>query len=612
MKILLSYFIVPLFTTLYLLLPTVVFAADYFVSPGGSSLGDGSINNPWDLQTALHGGNGKIIPGDTLNLRGGTYNQSIYYHSSLAGSASNYIKVQSYPGEWAIVDRASAAMMPANTEGFFEIEGSYTIYRGFEVTNSSPLLGCAAPDCSFNRVTGVVPGAPGHNNKIVNLVIHDNGIGMFFANGHNDSEVYGNIFYNNGASNLQHGIYAQNANSTKYITNNMILNSYAYGFHAYASGSYLNYFNLAGNTIFKSGSLGGSNKANILIGGNQPDLAEWPIIKDNYLYYSGSSGTGINLGYSTGCHHPQVGPGNYIARGSSLITFVNCSDITVTGNTFYGSVSSLQSTYPNNTYYSARPTTNSIFVRPNKYEQGRANITVFNWANVSSVDVDVSNILQIGDSYEVKDVQDYLGPAIASGTYRGGSITIPMTGTAVAQPTVPTLSVTHTSSEFGAFVLKRTGTPIYLEPPDDYGPDTIPPSVPRSFKAGLANSNLVNLSWIGSYDNTGSNGPTGYKIYRNGAALKTLGQICTTNNNCSYSDLSILPQTSYIYTVSATDDAGNESAQSAPSTVTTGGIPGDYNLDGKVDINDMLTVVNSFNNPYTIFDLTKVIANYGK
>ena len=41
--------------------------------------------------------------------------------------------------------------------------------------------------------------------------------------------------------------------------------------------------------------------------------------------------------------------------------------------------------FANNTYYSARPTGTKVFVRPNKYEPGRANITIYNWDKAATV-----------------------------------------------------------------------------------------------------------------------------------------------------------------------------------------------------------------------------------
>ena len=45
---------------------------EFFVSPGGSAKGDGSIKSPWDLVTALKHPSA-VRPGDTIWLRGGVY-----------------------------------------------------------------------------------------------------------------------------------------------------------------------------------------------------------------------------------------------------------------------------------------------------------------------------------------------------------------------------------------------------------------------------------------------------------------------------------------------------------------------------------------------------------
>jgi len=103
---------------------------------------------------------------------------------------------------------------------------------------------------------------------------------------------------------------------------------------------------------------------------------------------------------------------------------------------------------------SGRPTGVWSFVRPNAYESGRANIVIYNWDLKPSVPVDVSAVLKPGDSYVVKDAENFYGSAVLSGTYSGGSINVPMTGLTVA-PTVGTFPVApkHTAPEFGVFVV---------------------------------------------------------------------------------------------------------------------------------------------------------------
>lgn len=87
------------------------------------------------------------------------------------------------------------------------------------------------------------------------------------------------------------------------------------------------------------------------------------------------------------------------------------------------------------------------------------------------------------------------------------------------------------------------------------------PSVPTGLQASAASWSTVNLSWQASTD---SIGVSGYKVYRGGSQIGSVA-----NPGTSYTDSTTSPSTSYSYTVSAYDSAGNNSGQSAPASVTT-------------------------------------------
>src|SRR6266487_5985905 len=70
---------------------------------------------------------------------------------------------------------------------------------------------------------------------------------------------------------------------------------------------------------------------------------------------------------------------------------------------------------------------------PNRFEPGRATIVVYNWPLLAAVAVNLSGVLQIGDRYELRNVQDYFGAPLLSGTF-GGTLSVPMTG--VAPPAI--------------------------------------------------------------------------------------------------------------------------------------------------------------------------------
>ncbi len=108
-----------------------------------------------------------------------------------------------------------------------------------------------------------------------------------------------------------------------------------------------------------------------------------------------------------------------------------------------------------NTLLPGKPTSNSVYVRPNAYELGRANIAIFNWQQLSSVSVDISSAgLVSGQSFQVIDAQNPFGGPVLTGVYNGSPISLPMTLTAVAQPigNAPKAAV-HTGIEYGSFVL---------------------------------------------------------------------------------------------------------------------------------------------------------------
>ncbi len=89
--------------------------------------------------------------------------------------------------------------------------------------------------------------------------------------------------------------------------------------------------------------------------------------------------------------------------------------------------------------------------------------------------------------------------------------------------------------------------------------DTTPPTVPTGLSVTGTTASTVSLSWNPSTDNFGV---AGYKIYRAGAQVGT-------SNITSYTDTGLATSTTYAYTVSAYDAAGNTSAQSTALQATT-------------------------------------------
>lgn len=89
--------------------------------------------------------------------------------------------------------------------------------------------------------------------------------------------------------------------------------------------------------------------------------------------------------------------------------------------------------------------------------------------------------------------------------------------------------------------------------------DTTAPSVPNGLRSSNVTTSSATIAWNASTDNVAV---TGYRVYRNGSSIGTTGGTSLADSNLSAS-------TTYTYTVSAYDAAGNASNQSTQINVTT-------------------------------------------
>jgi chitodextrinase len=162
---------------------------------------------------------------------------------------------------------------------------------------------------------------------------------------------------------------------------------------------------------------------------------------------------------------------------------------------------------------------------------------------------------------KVSGCSSYDAYAIGSGGSHCGAAPPPTSNAQVfgfVKVTVNGQQVTATPTDS----LGRTYDPqTYTFPGSE--PDSTPPSVPEGVTATNVDRGQVRLSWNASTDNVGV---TGYRLYRNGAMLTALPGTATT-----YDDSTVRPDTGYDYQVAAIDAAGNQSALSAPTTLTTTG-----------------------------------------
>jgi hypothetical protein len=532
------------------------FPADFYVSPAGSSGGDGSKERPWNMAAVLlHPP--AVKPGDTINLRGGTYQAPgrLTWAVKLKGAPGAFITIRPYPKEHAVID------------GGLQVLGSWLIIRDLEVMNSNArrLTSQAGPfPTDITQPIGI--DVLGPNVKVINNIIHDtsNGIGSWVSAP--DNEIYGNITYYSGWEAPDrghgHGLYLQNETGQNIVSDNIAFHQFAQGIQVYgSSATSLNNFRVEGNIVFNNGSMVDFFTRNMLIGGTA--MVRNPIIRNNYSYYptTRNHGGDVNIGYymsGVGCTN-AIFEDNYFVSGGVGLSWWKCLG-TFTRNSVYGETRGFTpSSFPGNTFapVSSRPATQKIFVRPNQYERGRAHIVVFNWPRLSGADVDISPAgLSIGDTYEIFDVQNVFGPPVTSGTYTGAVVRLPMNLTAMAAP-VGHVAPPHTDSEFNVFLLRRV----------DNGVDTgVQPLTQTAPQVSSVTTTSATVAWS---TNRGANGQVEYGTT---TALGSATPV-TGNGTAHTATLTGLPSGTAIYYRVRNVDAGGEVAQSAMLSFQTSAAP---------------------------------------
>lgn len=442
--------------------PPATNTRDWFAKPDGA--GDCTVNKPCSLATAI-GDKSPMRPGDTLWLRGGVYKGPLiakvageeYLTLNSATVVGKPVTVRGYPGEQAVID------------GNLRIEGAWTIWRDFEVTNSNP-------DRTKTRDTGVDVFGP--NVKLINLDIHDCGNGIGAWSPAVNLEVYGCLLYRNGWEGPDdtrghgHGFYGQNETGKKLIEDCISFDNYATGMKAFGEKGPVRGFEFIGNVIFNSGSPARPREAydriqNLIIGA-AVQRAGGIVVDSNILWHpSDKKGQVAFFGYSSEGNDDIEVTGNYfLGNGVLALSFTRWQNVLFSGNTVRGGRELLSLIFPpkvffvdgvtidRNTYivpddrfaftahsdagfsgfanftrWQAMTTQErnsavlppmkgaQVIVRPNRYQPGRANVIVLNWSGMSGVDVDLSGVKSAGQVYEVLDARTM--KTVASGKYQG-------------------------------------------------------------------------------------------------------------------------------------------------------------------------------------------------
>ena len=266
--------------------------------------------------------------------------------------------------------------------------------------------------------------------------------------------------------------------------------------HVYGSSkSFLKGFRIVGNVAFNNGCLykPGSMTRGILVGGDAP--LEDVVVEENMTDLGG-----LQLGYTWGTSNKSLIARKNYAQGTSIyyqdrfafeentviggrpVLWVtqeengSTANYKIDRNTYYNTEPKYHSPFmltsgkerkgfslagwrkqgfdANSKFRAGRPKRAKVFVRPNKYQPGRANIVVYNWDEKPKVRVDLKDVLKRGQRFRIVSARNFFGPTVVSGTYQGGSVSVPMKGVAPLQPVgMPQYKLPVNEPGFGVFVV---------------------------------------------------------------------------------------------------------------------------------------------------------------
>jgi FG-GAP-like repeat len=386
------------------------------------------------------------------------------------------------------------------------VEGSVTVYRDFEVMNSNTSRNASVtPEIATgNGIFNV-----GSGNKFINLYVHDNMNGIFTGNSSSNTEIYGCLSFNNGqytgTEGLGHGMYLENGSGYSRVYENISLNNFNLGAQLFGvTAAYIG-GDIQGSVFANAGApLGMFNPSqrniNLLVGTDSMQIPNINIQNSFFFHPYASNGTLMKFGYGAGVANGQILNNYFVGGGGILLGVENTTAVTATNNKVYSSNTGAYYTlvppnsqyiWNNNTYYDGnnrniyavsgqdllqyqpwRTNTgfdtgstvtsvrmpDTVVVRPNTYQAGRANIIVYSPSRPASINVNLSTAgLTNGQTYTIKNAFNYGGAAVATGTYNSSNptITLSLTGNAVsvAAPTGFGYTPPTTVPDFGVFVV---------------------------------------------------------------------------------------------------------------------------------------------------------------
>lgn len=469
----------------------------YYVATDGNDIARGDIDDPWSIEALATPG---LVPvGSTIYLRAGTYTGR--YVLAQNGRSDAKIVITNYPGELVTIDQSlSEKIGTGGTDSAVRMQGSYQTLIGN--TTGWLVVMNSGSDRSLEggqdhlRPPGVYIDGPG--NVFRNLLIHDIGNNVW-TDSDTDPDplgVRGNVIWCCGhdspdldpARGRDHTIYMQRQGLL--FEGNISSNTYSIAVQVYSTNG-----NVSGCVVRDDVSINSeaptaytTNKCNVTFGA--VDQATTGIVYDNscsWRFLDGVSRTALALGAGF-APNGSVSVTDCLLHGTvrfdkefTSITFLrNWVRAQVNGGgpgviaaetwqPDWGSnvpaySAAFEAAHPDNTYSQGHdPAIDDYRVYANKDESGRAHVCVFNAAEASTVDVDLSSVCTSGVEYAVYNAENmFQGNStptpIGTFTYSGADVPMPMATKGDAADPIGGGSLESdrlTGIHCGAFVIRR-------------------------------------------------------------------------------------------------------------------------------------------------------------
>lgn len=300
----------------WFLFPKNALASTYYISPTGNDSASGSFQAPWrTFSKAMT----VIIPGDTLEVRGGTYAQSINPKAGTQGLPVTIIAAQ---GETPIISGSGTGSGVNLVDKSYVIIDGLTITNfnnGLELANSTGIIirntilpgnksfgidGNTVVNSEFasNTVTDTGTETTGYSainiNGLKNSLIHHNTVarsrhnGIVISYASDNNEIYNNTAYQNSCGNDQRfaGIAVEVDSEYNKIYNNLVYNN--------CHGGYVT--NSPNNEIYHNLFYGnyedGASSAQIMLGDWVSSAPSNNVFKNNIVVSTRSGDRAVGMG----------------------------------------------------------------------------------------------------------------------------------------------------------------------------------------------------------------------------------------------------------------------------------------------------------------------------